>query len=228
MLAAALLLLSIGGASATDFVKDPCPGYVTVSYWGWGKSPRLLEKGYCDHMGYWIPGYISNDFYWNQRVDHFVTRALWQSEGQIELTAAQKGIDIQTAGFADGVAVPWYIPAREFASVWLKRPESDWEQMPFLALDCPRQEHQYHHVMIMDSGIELGYRTAEAWGLIEAAMNGQGYGLYGVEVCIGNLNKCAEEPVDLGSWYEQNARFKVGSGIYSFIEIWDIHPDPNS
>jgi len=174
-----------------------------------------LEKGYCDRYGYYIPALITYSTWERVAPTHSIGRAIRYNPFLMEATAERNGIDLTP--FLDGVALLSCADVGQ--TVWIKRSGGDWEG-PFVVADCIKREHMFAAICYKEELVEVGFRTAERWGM--AHMEGEivvtdRYVEYDVEVYKSpDPPAPTSEPVNYRSWWLENARFTNGK---SFSEL---------
>lgn len=92
-------------------------------------------------------------------------------------------------------------------TVWLRVPGiHDGFQGPFTVVDCSRPEHLFYHVAGMGLVAEVGYATAERWGIRAAPR---------VDVAIGRRpNGSTWRGVNLTEWWVGTIEWEDAFGIY--------------
>lgn len=187
-----LMALVIAATYFTSAQAVECENEVNVPYGTWTGEYSDLVNGYC-FEGYWIPGIITNSFYWMPPPQHFYTRALYQSE------TYDTGEDY--IALMSPITAGW--------SAFIRMPNSD-EWIPVTVGDVVKREHYDFHVIYNQSGLEFSYGLAERLGVIDWVNEDGSRYPYGVEVCIANENPeelCGGEALSFQDWYLENARF---------------------
>lgn len=120
---------------------------------------------------------ISEETWLSPMPDYVVGNATFYSPYLMEATARYRGMSL--AGYVDGVSL--FSPADIGEVVWIRLPgEALWEG-PYLVVDCAQQNHMYAAVVHKGEVVEVSWRTARRWGLIEGGRIIQ-HRLDGVEV----------------------------------------------
>ena len=123
----------------------------------------------------------------------------------MEATARVRDLDL--TGYVDGVSG---LSCADLSfEIWLKRPGYDWEG-PFLNVDCAQRNDIYGTIVARGEVIEVGFTTAERWGLAERVGNGWRAIEWRVEDV--ELSKLPPEhlsgsPVRLRDWYLSELEF---------------------
>ncbi len=183
---------------------DPYNGY------RWSINPDLC-----------VPGLPTIESWFTPAPPYTVGASVWYNPRLMEATAEFRGMSLE--GFVDGVSL--MSPSDIGRTVWLRRPDHDWEG-PFLVVDCARRGDIWPVIMYNGEIVEVGFQTAVKWGLVEARQyrNGE-YGrpfkvkhwrLDGVEVIKMDvippwINEY--EPIDFKSWWGDRVTFSNGYDI---------------
>jgi hypothetical protein len=200
-----LSLLLILPASAV--AQADCNGFPIVTFSGWSGEMAALRHGFCvqDETGalYWqdgLPDWNSH----NQMPVYFQTRAIWQSRGVIEQTAALNGVDLTPF---DG-AVALNSCALVGSTVYVRQNATErWIEV--VVADCVKRDHLHYHTVAVESGIELQWELAEALGVTTHINEWGGVGMYGFEVCLGlPMVDCIGTPVDYTDWYLEHVMYE--------------------
>jgi hypothetical protein len=187
--------------------QSACDGHPVVTFAGWRGDTAALVDGFCvrDEAGafYWQEGLPDANTH-NSLPVHFETRAIWQSGGVIEATAAMNGVDL--AGYAGAVALN---PCAWVGSSVYVRPNATEAWMRVVVADCVRREHLEYHAVAVESGIELGWELAQQLGVTTHVNEWGGVGMYDFEVCAGIPEMdCAGTPVNYTAWYLDTVRYE--------------------
>lgn len=87
--------------------------------------------------------------------------ATFYAPGVMEATARVRGMDL--TGFVDGVSL--MSPSDIGRMVWIKH-DGTWEG-PFLSVDTAQQNHMCQAIQTRGEVVEVGYRTAQLWGMTD-------------------------------------------------------------
>lgn len=171
-----------------------------------------LENGYCDHAGRWVPGLITLKTYQAAAPLHTKGSVVWYSEYIMELTAEQVGVDL--APYVDGISLMSCTDFRQV--VWLRRPGHNWEG-PFIVVDCAKRQDMFSAIYYHGEVAELGYKTANAWGLVETVNEERvvhAWYVSDVEVYKGEQPPPSDSSaVSYPSWWIEQAKFTNGAPI---------------
>jgi hypothetical protein len=166
-----------------------------------------IEGGYPGLDG-WIPGWITWQTWFTSAPQHSIGNSVYYAPGVMEATAEYRELDLE--GFLDGVSL--MSPADIGKTVWIKHPEHGWEG-PFLSVDCAQQNDMYNAVVYRGEVIEVGFVTAEKWGMVIQGMwkwEPVSWRLDGVEVFIGEeLPDELDEPIDYLDWFLDLVEFRT-------------------
>jgi len=173
---------------------------------------------------YWIPGYISNSSWFIKAPTVSRGNATFYSPWIMEATAKFRGFDL--SGYLDGVAM--MSPADIGAEVWLKPPWGDWEG-PYLVVDCARRGDMWPVVNFYGEVIELGFKTAERWGMAEhhspwRAIRWKEYGVLVSKVPPHSVDRY--EVIDYANWWLSLAKFVhvyEPRPLYRYPSTWRIN-----
>lgn len=196
-------LLSLAFAAITLLSQGDCP-YIYES-----ASPACSDdtpfNGYWWQGGWWVPGYITAETWYNRTPEYSYGRAVYYAPGVMEATAQVRKMSLD--GYLDGVAL---IPCSEIGeTVWLKRPGFEWEG-PYLVVDCARRGDAWPIYAFRHEVVEVGWETKTRWG-------GE-WPRDDVEVVKYDPNKYPVygDPIEEWSWWIAHAKF----------EDWSYH-EPN-
>ncbi len=124
-------------------------------------SPKeLLNFGYCDKYGYFYPSLITVDAARRALPDYAEGVVTWVNPNRMEDTALVNNINL--SNYIDGIALMSCADIGQ--TVWIKRPEADWEG-PYVVADCANPKHMFAAICYKEEITELGFKTAQAWGL---------------------------------------------------------------
>lgn len=140
-------------------------GDICVAYYG--------DEQFC------IPGNITLKTWFTPAPIYIEGNAVWYAPWVMEATANYRGLNLE--GYLDGVSL--MSPADIGKTVWIKHPEFGWEG-PYLAVDCAQQNHMYGVIVSRNEVVEVGYRTAVRWGMVNYRQTNE-YRIEDVEVYIG-------------------------------------------
>lgn len=170
-----------------------------------------LTGGYCDHLGRSVPLMVSGQSYHNlPQPVHTIGSITWYDNGVMEQV-----IDAQVGqlpdGYLDGIAVMSCFNAHNHSTVYIKAGGGEWVG-PFLAVDCPAQQHMYPNIVLDAEVAEVGFETAKLLGMVEIvdeALVINAFSLQDVEVCISSSPHadCGGSPTNLADWWLESAVF---------------------
>lgn len=214
-----LLLLLFGIAKHYVYATQDCIGEFDLS----GNTHSSLENGYCDKDGYWVPGFITEQFHGQTATpQHTIGNVVWYSPHLMEDMMQRHGRDINA--YLDGIAM--MSKSDVGSTIWLRRPSQDWEG-PYIVVDSVQRQHMFSAVEYRGEVAEIGFRTALRWGMIkgiEESWNVIAYRLDGVEVYKSESPPSTDSvPISYQQWWRENVRF---AGGYSYTQVWDINPEP--
>lgn len=164
-----------------------------------------LVNGYCVD-GYHFPRLLSTRFWRNTVPPTFLsTRFLYQAEGVLEATALERRLTL------DGVQgyVALYTPSVLGYKLWI-RPDAGADWTPVRDADAAAQPHSQYHVEVLQSGFEVSWAIAEAWGIPDMVSE-RGRYLWNGQVCLTEsdpLGVCTGTPTDLVQWFAESADFE--------------------
>lgn len=195
LLLIALFLFPFALPASADNCSDKLP---TVTFAGWHGNDAALEDGYFvydDHHCWYVPQDIPLVEWLPETPAHYSTRAIWMADGVIEISATFNQLTME--GVEGFVALTDC--SRVGSDIWVRPPQQEWARVR--VADCAMPEHEYFHIVYVDSGIELSYELAQHWGVINHRNPDGGIGVYGFEVCLTALDLCNGTPVDYRQWY---------------------------
>lgn len=124
-------------------------------------TPGWTYDGYCWH-GAPIPGLPDYTTQFLEYPPLTIGKAVFYSPYVMEATARYRGLDL--AGYVGGVAT--MTCGNLGKPAWLRRPGLIWEG-PFLVVDCARRNDLYGITMYYEEAIEVDFKTALRWDMIE-------------------------------------------------------------
>ena len=156
LLAAGLSLLPTTASASTcgaEWVSPECnDGYALNGYWWYGD---------------WVPGLPTLDSWFSGSPILAVGNAVFYGPWVMEGTAVARGFSLE--GYVDGVSA---LSCADLGQeVWLQRPGEEWEG-PFLIVDCSQRNDIYGNIVHREEVVELGYKTAERWGMVQTTTEG--------------------------------------------------------
>ena len=122
-----------------------------------------LFNGYWWRGG-WVPGLVDVATHWRPAPKFTYGQAVYYAQGVMEATARFMGFDL--GPFVDGVAMMSCADIGQ--TVWILRGIGDEWEGPYLVVDCAEWDDHWPVTMFRDEVIEVGFRTAERWGMIKA------------------------------------------------------------
>jgi len=130
-----------------------------------------------------------------------VGNATYYAPWSMEATANIRGMSLD--GFLDGVSL--MSPADIGETVWIRRPNHDWEG-PFLVADCAQGNDIWPAIYYKREIIEVGFVTAVNWGLARLTNTGWeaiGWRVENVQVWKGETRPTGDigEPVHYPDWW---------------------------
>jgi hypothetical protein len=204
------LCLFLASAGSTEAGKG-CP----ANYDEWD-SPACDDgnpiDGYWGNHQTWIPGLIRNSSWFLVTPPVVHGKAAWYAPGIMEATAEVRGLSLE--GFVDGVSgttcsdlgLTYWIGHVAYWGV------TTWEG-PFLVVDCARRGDLYGVIVSRGEAVEVGFETAERWGLVR----GHRYGGYTVldngwykDVVVSKYPPQVAQyftPVSLSDWFLERVEF---------------------
>jgi hypothetical protein len=169
---------------------------------------KELRGGYCDHLGRYVPKLVTTDSYLTFRQPILTIGSItWYARGVMESVVGGN----LPPGYIDGIALMACSQAHEGSTVYLDA-GSGWIG-PFVAVDCPAQQHMYSNIVFDGDVAEVGFVTAQMLGMVSLNEAGEPivnqYSLSSVKVCISANpgGDCAGNPVEFSSWWLENATF---------------------
>jgi hypothetical protein len=193
-------------------ITDNC---IKIGQFSFRGDLSLLKNGYCDFRDRWIPGLITDASYRRPAPQHIIGNVVWYNPGVMESVAQGKNIDL--ASYVDGIALMSVGDVGQ--TVWLKRPGGSWEG-PFIVIDCSAQYHMFSSVYYGGEVAEIGFKTAERWGMVHLTPEGKidtssiQWNLNDVEVFKGGSPPDAQsQPVHYVSWWKEQTKFTNGLGF---------------
>jgi hypothetical protein len=176
-------------------------------------NPHDNLKGYCDHWGNFVPGYITNDTWFTSSPKHVTGKMVFYGPSVMKATADYRGMDYD--GCIGGVALmsPMDIGKR----VWIKT-EGKWFG-PFCSVDCARKGDMYSVIVHRDEVIEVEFAFAERLGMVSLVPRGDriftAHEWYrDVEIYIATNHAQSELPnlknsipIDYSEWFLDNLEF---------------------
>jgi len=191
-----------------------------------GPATTAHLNGFEDTVGRWVPGLIDNATWFRSAPLYSVARATYYAPGVMEATAAYMGYSLE--GFVDGIAL--MSPADLGKTAWLRH-DGEWEG-PFLVVDYAAQTDMYSAVMFNREVVEVGFRTAERWGMAQRNDSELGYEslnavLSDVEVAVfahKPVENVTCSPIDYVEWWETHMRFTdhLEGQPYLYDNIWEV------
>lgn len=200
---AAVLLIALSAARGGSLARSLCDQVVNVPLTSYEGSMRLLDAGFCID-GFYFERLIDRRFWYQPPPTHIKTRFLYQSEGVIDLTAQERGLNME--GVEGYVAI--YTPSMTGWKIWI-RPDSESAWMPVRVADVAAHEHAQYHVQVLKSGFEVSYEIAAAWGIPDMNTDERGLYLWDAEICLTESDPngvCSGEAEDLVQWFDENER----------------------
>lgn len=142
----------------------------------------------------------------------------------MEATAKYRGFDLE--GYVDGITL--MSPADLGAEVWLKAPGREWEG-PFLVVDCARRGDIWPVINFYGGVIELGFKTAERWGMVEQHSRWKAIRWKERDVLVSKVPPSAGdryEVINYRQWWISSAKFVYVNEprpLYRFPSTWRIN-----
>lgn len=141
--------------------------------------------------GFCVPGRITLESQFFNVPSDFYGAAVCYAPGVMENQVKAKGYDPKKV---QGVALPSCAAIHE--TVWLRFSGSNGWQGPFKVVDCSARNHLYYHMVGMGIVVEIGFSTAERFGIWP--------GLNRVDVHIGSGKPGAWDGLYLPYWWLEN------------------------
>jgi len=181
-------------------------------------------NGYFWKSWFWVPGYISNSTWFIPAPIVSRGNATFYGPEVMEATAEYRGFDLD--GYVDGITL--MSPADIGAEVWLKAPSREWEG-PFLVVDCARRGDIWPVINFYGGVIELGFKTAERWGMVEqhsrwTAIRWKERGVLVSKVPPSFVDRY--EIIDYSQWWISSAEFThrwESRPLYRYPSTWRIN-----
>jgi hypothetical protein len=125
--------------------------------------------GFIDDWGFCVPGLVTNEVWFTPSPQYVYGTAVYYNPGLMRATAKWRSLEMfnlayRSEEYLGGVAVP--SPANIGDTVWLRRSGGEWTG-PYLVVDCSRRADVYTHIAINQQVVEVDFKTALAWGLVE-------------------------------------------------------------
>lgn len=195
LILALLFILLLYAATPSNAARLPI-----VTFRGYDGALEDLVEGYLvdDSADLWFtPGLLTWQAYRRSAPVSFTTRAIWQSAGVLEATAAYNNVNLSDV--AGGIAL---IACTDVGrTAWIQPPGGHW--LKTRVADCTQRWHSYYHVVYVQSAVELQYSLAEQ--LNATGYNAQGgVGIWGMRVCMVEAHPesaCAGNAVDFTNWW---------------------------
>lgn len=165
---------------------------------------------YCGYWwnGAWVPGLVSQETRFTPIPQVVTGGAVFYGPGVMEATAEYYGLD-WSEDIVDGVSL---LTCAEIGhKVWLKRLGFGWEG-PFLVADCSQRDDLYAHVFFRKEVVEVGFKTAERWGMARGLSGKPWYKVLkwridGVKVSRVPPREITERSVEMGEWFKSVLTF---------------------
>jgi hypothetical protein len=177
-----------------------------------------------------VPSLISIHSWYTPAPPYAYGSAVWYDPYLMEATARYRHLDL--TNFVDGVAL--MSPADIGRTVWLRRPGHDWEG-PFLVADSARRTDIWPVIAHRGEIVEVGFRTAVAWGMVDATELADGnpgrpyvvnqWKVRGVEVLkMDDIPPwiALYEPLPYVRWWTERAHFV---NPHDFRRPYQLEPD---
>lgn len=162
-----------------------------------------------------VPGLISIPSWYMPAPPYSFGAAVWYAPYIMEGTARYR--DLPLEGFLDGVSL--MSPSDIGRTVWLRRPDHDWEG-PFLVVDSAARGDIWAVITTRKEIVEVGFQTAARWGMVTAYQdeNGTYHRPYTVnawrldEVEVLKMDEVPpdisiHEPLDYVEWWTERFTF---------------------
>ena len=181
-------------------------------------------NGYFWKGKFWVPGYISNSTWFTPAPIVSKGNATFYGPGVMEATAEYRGFVLE--GYVDGITL--MSPADIGAEVWLKAPDREWEG-PFLVVDCARRGDIWPVINFYGGVIELGFKTAERWGMVEQHSRWTAIRWKERDVLVSKVPPSSVdryEVIDYSQWWVSMAEFthrRESRPLYRYPSTWRIN-----
>jgi hypothetical protein len=208
LLALACALVRPGGTAQAD-----CDYESQAANCGDGEPYNGYWWSYGGSLPTWVPGMVSIETWFLPAPLYAEGRAAYYAPHVMEATAEYRGLSLE--GYVDGVSL--MSPADIGLEVWLRPPGGEWEG-PFLVVDCARKNDIWPIVAVRGELVEVGWRTAERWG-----MKGP---LQDVQVSKWPPAALVAEPEDFREWWKERAEFTGrwdGGALYGGGSRWRVN-----
>ena len=146
-----------------------------------------------------MPGLPTLDSWFAGSPNYIIGNAVYYAPYMMQATAKARGLSLD--GYVDGVS--GLSCADIGMTVWIRRPGFWWEG-PFLNVDCAQRNDMYGTVVWRAEVIELGFETAERWGMVERSGTGWralSWRTEDVEVSKLPPEHVSGSPVPLRQWW---------------------------
>jgi len=183
-------------------------------------------NGYWWRDSVWVPMYPSLDSWFTPSPLHFIGGAVFYAQGVMEANAKYR--DFNLTNYIDGVA--FMSPADIGLPVWLKKPDGVWEG-PFLVVDSSMRGDEYPLVIIRNEALEVGWKTAKRWGMVDDKNQVKIWIMENVEISKINPDYLTQSlpTVNYKQWWLDNLKpatvADLGSPIYIPPRTWRIKGD---
>ncbi len=197
-------------------------------------DPAILEAGFCNHFGDWIPAIPTIPSYNNfpPNIDEhgnkiiYVGGATHYNPTVIEEAATNLGIDLSVC--FDGTAVMFGKPIGQpfpYSFVWARVIGGDPNWLKLCVADSVSREDAFYHIdkRYLGNALEVGALTAQEWGMIVITPDGKEVAertLYQVEVEVyfGDEPPAEGEGIRVhySDWWESTVRFGRNGQVYPY------------
>ena len=204
--AVAIAMCALAVWLANAEAGDGCPRGAPESFSQACAQDDTPIDGYWQ-WDYWVPGLVRVRSQFLELPLVYGGRAVWYAPGVMEATAEARGLSL--LAYVDGVAS--MSCADLGLPLWIDRGFG--YEGPFLVVDCPQLDDIYSVVVHREEAIEVGWRTAEEWGIQSG----------GWEVRVSRVlptlpNRIKQ--IRLRDWFLERAKF------YPRVERLTLDPRP--
>ena len=172
------------------------------------ETPSWLYDSYC-WQDYPIPGLPDYATQYSPQPTLVMGKALFYAPYVMEATARYRGLSLD--GYLGGVATMTCGALGE--SVWLKRPEHDWEG-PYRVVDCARRNDLYGLITYWGDSVEIDWKTARRWDMVSGAWDDWAVNAWMLRGVLTSHTDPAELPPDepivqLSDWFLGAVEYSV-------------------
>lgn len=151
--------------------------------------------------------WVSEETRWMPAPKHITGRAVMYAPGLMQATADYNGLDLD--GFLGGVSMASLGDVGQV--VWLRTPELEGWEGPFLVVDVSGRTSMWEHIVFKQQVVEIDFDTAVRWGMAWGKAGNWGIirgGMLDVEVYKGlhPPDDAGSIPVVYRDWFLSTAK----------------------